>query len=152
MTTIFFVLFVDMMDTDKWLYLLAPFCLFASQYYFAKKQPGIFAQLQWLIVGIGTFLVTSYWVGGHFSNQYMLTIWWSLWIGALLTVGMNRQIGILRSLGLMVYLLTLGKILFVDLGRIFSSNEGSGVYFGIGIIMFLGIVSIGLSMIYKKLM
>jgi hypothetical protein len=65
---------------------------------------------------------------------------------------MNRQISILRSLGLMVYLLTLWKILFVDLGRIFSSNEGSGVYVGIGIIMLLGIVSIGLSMVYKKLM
>ncbi len=52
----------------------------------------------------------------------------------------------------MVYLLTLGKILFVDLGRIFSSDEGSGVYVGIGIIMLLGIVSIGLSMLYKKLM
>lgn len=52
----------------------------------------------------------------------------------------------------MVYLLTLAKILFVDLGRIFSSNEGSGVYVGIGIIMLLGIVSIGLSMLYKKLM
>jgi hypothetical protein len=37
----------------------------------------------------------------------------------------------------MVYVLTLAKILFVDLGRIFSSSEGSGVYIGIGIIMFL---------------
>jgi hypothetical protein len=106
-TIMFFALFVDMMDAGKWLYLMAPFCLFVSEYYLAKKQPGIFAKLQWLIVGIGTFMVTSYWVDVHFSNQYMLTIWWSLWIGALLTIGMNRQISILRSLGLMVYLLTL---------------------------------------------
>lgn len=148
----FLTVFIETMDGDKWLYFVAPFCLFVSQYYFAKKQPGIFAKMQWLIVGIGTFIVSSFWVDGHFANQYMLTIWWSLWIGGLLTIGINRQISILRSLGLMVYLLTLTKILFVDLGRIFSSNEGSGVYVGIGIIMLLGIVSIGLSMLYKKLM
>jgi hypothetical protein len=152
LTILFLTDFIETMDSDKWLYFIVPFCLFVSQYYFAKKQPGIFAKTQWLIVGTGTFIVTSYWVDAHFSNQYMLTIWWSLWIGGLLAIGMNRQISLLRSLGLMVYLLTLGKILFIDLGRIFSSNEGSGVYVGIGIIMLLGIVSIGLSMLYKKLM
>lgn len=151
-TLLFFVDMIDTMDTAQWLYLIVPFCLFVSQYYFSQTQPGIFAKIQWFIVGIGTFVVSSIWVSDHFANQYILTIWWSLWIGGLLTIGINREISILRSLGLMVYLLTLGRILFVDLGRIFSSNEGSGVYVGIGIIMLLGIVSIGLSMLYKKLM
>ncbi len=152
LTILFLTVFVDGMDTDEWLYLIAPFCLFVSQYYFSQKQPGTFAKTQWFIVGIGTFIVSSFWVNGHFANEYILTIWWSLWIGGLLTLGINREISILRSFGLMVYLLTLGKILFVDLGRIFSADEGSGVYVGIGIIMLLGIVSIGLSMLYKKLM
>jgi|GEM_PF-1939608 len=126
-----------MMDTDKWLYFFAPFCLYISQYYFAKKQPGIFAKIQWFIVGIGTFIVSSFWVSSHFDNPYMLTIWWSLWIGTLLTTGMKMNISILRSLGLLIYLLTLGRIIFVDLGRIFSSSGGSGVYVGIGMIMFI---------------
>ncbi len=158
LTLIFSIEAIDMLerelfyDTEKWVHFITPFCLFVSQYYFTQKQPGIFAKIQWIIIGIGTFVVSSIWVDGHFANQYMLTIWWSLWIGGLLTIGINRKISILRSFGLMVYLLTLGKILFVDLGRIFSSNEGSGVYVGIGIIMLLGIVSIGLSMLYKRLM
>lgn len=82
----------------------------------------------------------------------MMTVWWSLWIATLLTLGMRYDISRLRSLGLLIYLLTLGKIVFVDLGRIFSSDGGLGVYIGIGIVMALGIVSIGLSMLYKRLM
>lgn len=152
LTALFLINTIDMMDTQKWIYFFAPFCLFVSQHYFAQRQPSIFAKIQWLIIAIGTFVVSSSWISGHFANEYILTIWWSIWIGWLLTIGIHRQISILRSFGLMVYLLTLAKILFVDLGRIFSSNEGSGVYLGIGIIMLLGIVSIGLSMLYKKLM
>ncbi len=122
-TAIFFVSYGSIMDIDKWLYFMVPFVLFSSQYYFAKKQHGIFALIQWFIIGIGIFVVSSIWVNNHFTNEYMMTIWWSLWIGSLLTIGMRQKIALLRSLGLIVYMLTLGKILFVDLWRIFSSDE-----------------------------
>lgn len=135
-----------------WLYLILPF-LFAPVAYFAyRSEKHVMNIVQACVIGIGIFIVTSIWISHHFTNPYMITIWWSLWIAWLLVFGIQKKVPTFRSFGLLIYLLTLLRIVFVDLGRIFSQSGGNGVYVGIGIILLLGIVSIALSMLYKKLM
>jgi len=138
--------------STHWLYFFAPFAFIPFQYWITLKYPHILTKISWFVVGIGIFFVTSAWISAHFENPYALTFWWSLWILALLTLGIQKNIAIVRSMGLMVFLLSLLRVVFVDLWRVFMSNEGAGVMLWIGMIMLLGIISIGLSMLYKKIM
>jgi hypothetical protein len=89
-------------DTDvfhtRWIYLFAPFMFFPVQYWVAHKKHNILTMINWFFVGIGVFVVSSVWMSQHFSNPYIISLWWSLWIGSLLTLGMQKNIAILRSL------------------------------------------------------
>jgi hypothetical protein len=82
----------------NWIFLLAPFMFFPVQYWVARKKPHTLTMIHWFFVGIGVFIVSSVWMSQHFSNPYIISLWWSLWIGSLLMLGMRKNIATLRSL------------------------------------------------------
>ncbi len=117
--------------------------IFTSIFFVRWTKEEVYKYLA-VILGFVLLTVEAYdYCDKYLDNAYIVSILWMLYSGVITTIGILNDKKYLKNIGIMTSILTIGKILFVDLSNV-------DALYKLAIFMIVGIVLMLVSYFYNK--